>query len=259
MRRRVSSEGRYARPIKAAHKHGRLRSANALQRKWRKTKICSTKMVSDGIRNSKEALLGWPEESMNEASQFEAEVNVQIAKASGLVRRFGKDVKPIALEKLAEDILVAFARAIGECTEELSPETRIKSLTGRKKWAVARAENPHLTPLQHIDETYPDRRQIGMCRRDLFDPRVDPKLYQALADWLRSKKDGPRNTIPSDFGLPTKRQITDQILESSELHRPVSLVSRLDESDARIVRARRAQRARRIRNRNALSKTCLQP
>lgn len=172
---------------------------------------------------------------------------VQIKEAKRFVSAYVKKPNRRVLETLETELRQAFLRAVGELVGDISKETRILHLAGRKRWAIAKKENPSLTPLEHIDTVYPDRRKLKMVRRDLADLRIDPKLYQALADWLRQRPGRPRNMLPRDFGLPTKTEATDTVVQSPEYQRTVSVISKLGTKDGKIVRARNAMRARRHR------------
>lgn len=141
------------------------------------------------------------------------DIDAQVSEAKRLVRNI-KDIKPKALARLERDIRDAFARALAEVKTDRLAEECIRHFAGRKKWTVAKAENPNLTPLRHIEATYPDRREFGLCRSDFCDERLDPQLYRALAEWLRPKADGTRNEIPADFGLLKKSERTDLLVAS---------------------------------------------
>lgn len=187
------------------------------------------------------------ERGLKDRAKFESLISSYILEARRLVCRFKKRPKASALAALERDLRHAFLRALGEVAGDDSREVRIRQIVGRTKWSTAKRDNPDLTLLQHIERVYPDRKRIGMRRRDLADPRVDPQCYQALANWLRPKKGKAQNILPKNFGLPTKSQITDDVSRTKEFRGAVSVISKLTETEAKVVRARNAIKARRRR------------
>ena len=184
---------------------------------------------------------------------FETEVSSHVAKARELILKFRTSTSPACLETLDQDIRAAFLRALGELSLSLNAEERIQRIKGRLKWDVAKSRDQTLTPVDHIVTTYPDRKSIGMLRRDLNDDEVDPKLYQALADWLRPKKDGSKNHLPLDFNLPKKSEATDIALDELD-KASKGLTSSLGPADARLTRAVNARHSRSYRSRSASRK-----
>ena len=153
---------------------------------------------------------------------------------------------PSNRERLAENIrqVIATAKqdfAVGKAGLQFHP------LAGRERWLNRKVASEN--PLQFIERVYPDRRAKNLILAEL--QYLDRSLYQAIHDWRRQRRDGTRNEIPVDFGLPRKNEVTNEIAVSADFHLPVRTAHNLLSSEKKIVRARKAMKARRARARKA--------
>ncbi len=175
-----------------------------------------------------------------------ADVCIDVLQRGTLEAAIGRSLNSISLDPIEDeaalsDVLTnicidALQGRVGDATGLAStpPAKPIVALEGRERWR--QRSGRFEKPLEFIERVYPDRREHGLTRGDF--QRLDFDLYQALAQWLKR----PKHEIPPDFGLPSKSDINDALLDAlqagNSLPRgvgddPVRLIERLSSAARR--------------------------